>query len=47
MPVAAKIAFATAGPIGATPGSPTPVGASPDGTMYTSTFGISAIRSTR
>jgi hypothetical protein len=25
-PVAARTAFATAGPIGATPGSPTPVG---------------------
>jgi hypothetical protein len=47
LPVAEKIALANAGPIGATPGSPTPVGASADGTMYTSTFGISFIRSTR
>ncbi len=45
-PVAAKIALASAGPMGATPGSPTPVGASPEGTMCTSTLGISAIRST-
>jgi hypothetical protein len=38
LPVAAKTASATAGPIGATPGSPTPVGASVDGTIWTSTF---------
>jgi hypothetical protein len=47
LPVAAKIALATAGPAGATPGSPTPVGGSVEGTMYTSTFGISFMRSTR
>jgi hypothetical protein len=46
-PVAAKMALATAGPTGATPGSPTPVGGSADGTMWTSTLGISFIRSTR
>ena len=44
LPVAAKTALATAGPIGATPGSPTPVGASDEGT---STFGISSMRPTR
>ena len=32
-PVAAKMAFATAGATGGTPGSPTPVGFSPEGTM--------------
>jgi len=32
-PVSWKNALATAGAIGGTPGSPTPVGASPDGTM--------------
>ncbi len=47
LPVAAKMAFATAGPTGATPGSPTPVGGSADGTMCTSTFGISLMRNTR
>jgi hypothetical protein len=46
-PVAANIALSSAGPIGATPGSPTPVGSSPEGTMYTSTFGISFMRRTR
>ena len=40
-------ALATAGPIGGTPGSPTPVGFSVDGTMCTSTSGISLMRSTR
>src|SRR5213596_3216899 len=44
-PVAAKIACATAGAIGGVPGSPTPPCASVLGTMYTSTFGISARRS--
>jgi len=47
LPVAAKTALATAGPTGATPGSPTPVGASGDCTICTSTFGISSMRSTR
>jgi hypothetical protein len=46
LPVAANTALATAGPIGATPGSPTPVGASDDDTICTSTFGISSMRST-
>ncbi len=41
LPVAAKIASATAGAIGGTPGSPTPPGASLLCTMCTSTFGIS------
>ena len=45
--VSTATAFATAGPIGGTPGSPTPVGGSFDGTMYTSTIGISRIRRTR
>jgi hypothetical protein len=40
-------ALATAGPIGGTPGSPTPVGFSVDGTILTSTAGISSIRSER
>ena len=40
-------ALATAGAIGGTPGSPTPVGFSEDGTMCTSTFGISPMRSWR
>jgi hypothetical protein len=44
--VTANTALATAGPIGATPGSPTPVGASDDDTICTSTFGISSMRST-
>src|SRR6185437_13291330 len=47
LPVAANTAFATAGPTGATPGSPTPVGGSVEATMYTSTLGISFMRSTR
>ena len=46
LPVAAASALATAGAIGGTPGSPTPVGFSVDGTMCTSTAGISPIRST-
>src|ERR1700730_12973846 len=46
LPVAAKTALATAGPIGATPGSPTPVGASVEGTIWTSTFGMSSMRRT-
>ena len=46
LPVTANTALATAGPIGATPGSPTPVGASDDDTICTSTFGISSMRST-
>jgi hypothetical protein len=46
LPVAAKAALATAGPIGATPGSPTPVGASVEGTICTSTFGMSSMRRT-
>jgi hypothetical protein len=46
LPVTANTALATAGPIGATPGSPMPVGASDDDTICTSTFGISSMRST-
>ena len=46
LPVAAKMALATAGPIGATSGSPTPVGASVEGTIWTSTFGMSSMRKT-
>ena len=42
-PVAAKTAFATAGAIGGSPGSPTPPGGSSVGTMCTSIVGISAI----
>ena len=44
-PVAARMAFATAGPIGGTPGSPTPVGRSVEATIWTSTSGIASIRS--
>ncbi len=44
--VAAKTALATAGPIGATPGSPTPLGGSADCTIWTSTFGMASMRST-
>ena len=44
-PVAAKIAFATAGAIGGVPGSPIPVGLSVFCTTNTSTIGISFIRS--
>ena len=40
-------ALATAGPIGGTPGSPTPVGFSADLTIVTSTSGISLMRSDR
>src|SRR6185437_2821097 len=47
LPVAAASALATAGAIGGTPGSPTPVGLSVDGTMCTSMAGISLIRNTR
>ena len=39
------MALATAGPIGGTPGSPTPVGRSLEGTMCTSTSGMTSIRS--
>ena len=46
LPVAAASALATAGAIGGTPGSPTPVGLAVDGTMCTSTVGISLMRST-
>jgi hypothetical protein len=44
-PVAAKIAFSTAGPATAIVGSPTPPQNPPDGTIIVSTFGMSAIRS--
>src|SRR5206468_1617382 len=44
-PVSPYNALATAGASGGTPGSPTPVGASCDATMCTSTFGISLMRS--
>ena len=47
LPVAANIAFATAGAIGGVPGSPIPPGASRLGTMCTSTFGIWFMRSMR
>ena len=47
LPVAAKIAFATAGAIAGVPGSPIPPGASVLGTICTSTFGISFMRSIR
>ncbi len=43
LPVSANTALHTAGAIGGVPGSPTPPCASLDGTMYTSTAGISAI----
>ena len=47
LPVRAKMALATAGAMGGVPGSPTPVGLSAaDGTMCTSTAGISDMRST-
>ena len=46
-PVSLAQALPTAGAIGGTPGSPTPVGFSSDGTMNTSTFGISLMRKTR
>ena len=44
LPVAAKTAFATAGAIGGTPGSPTPLGRSVLETMCTSTLGASCMR---
>lgn len=43
-PVTEKTALATAGAAVGTPGSPAPVGRSPDGTMWTSTAGMSDIR---
>src|SRR5579863_1884269 len=43
--VAAKIALQSAGAIGGTDGSPIPVGTSTLGTAYTSTAGVSSIRS--
>src|ERR1700722_2747322 len=43
-PVRAKIALATAGATGGTPGSPTPVGFSVLSTMYTSISGASNMR---
>src|SRR5207253_2098802 len=46
-PVRWNRALATAGAIGGTPGSPTPVGAAADGTMWTSTAGICSMRSGR
>ena len=46
-PVSFDQALATAGAIGGMPGSPMPVGFSVDGTMCTSTSGISLMRSTR
>jgi EAL domain-containing protein (putative c-di-GMP-specific phosphodiesterase class I) len=46
-PFSLATALATAGPRGGTPGSPTPVGAAVLGTMKTSTFGISLMRSGR
>lgn len=45
LPVPHRTAFATAGPTGGVPGSPAPVGASADGTMWVSTTGMSDIRS--
>ncbi len=44
-PVAAKMALEIAGATAGTPGSPTPVGASAEPTMCTSTFGMSLMRS--
>ena len=41
------MALATAGAIGGTPGSPTPVGFSVERTIVTSTCGISWMRSER
>ena len=46
LPVAANNAFATAGPINAVAGSPTPPGFSVLETRMTSIFGISAMRTT-
>jgi hypothetical protein len=45
-PVAANSALATAGAIAGTPASPTPLGGRFVGTMWTSTRGMSAMRST-
>jgi hypothetical protein len=45
LPVALKRALATAGATGGTPGSPTPVGCSVGETIWTSTFGMSLMRS--
>src|SRR5690349_2362255 len=45
VPVSARHALATAGPIGGTPGSPTPVGFSAERITVTSTLGISWMRS--
>ena len=44
LPVAAKIAFSTAGAATKMVGSPTPPQKPPDGMMIVSTFGISAMR---
>ena len=46
-PVSWRQALATAGPIGGTPGSPTPVGGSVESMIATSTSGISLMRSER
>src|SRR5205814_10168331 len=46
-PVSTRQAFATAGPMGGTPGSPTPVGFSAERTTSTSMRGISPMRSIR
>jgi len=46
LPVAAKMAFVTAGMVGGTPGSPIPVGTSFPSIMRTLIFGISDIRTT-
>lgn len=45
LPVSAKYALATAGAIGGTPGSPTPIGAADERTMCRSMLGMSSIRS--
>lgn len=44
VPDKARMALATAGAIGATPGSPIPVGLLSEGTIWVSTAGISFIR---
>ena len=46
LPVRRNTAFANAGASGGRPGSPIPVGGSDDGTMCTSTCGISLMRAT-
>jgi hypothetical protein len=46
LPVRLKMALAKAGASGGRPGSPMPVGASADGTMNTSTCGMSGMRAT-